>query len=158
MFIAGSIAWKAMEACIETARENGVAFATIKNASHHGFGGYYVMHAAEQGMIDLVDHGVHAVQLECLPRGQADRGILKIQVELERPVALGNDAALKLARIVLRIHAQIAELRPHRVAAHLAVADLARFYILDRSSLFVPRIGCARPQFRSCGGSASPCV
>ena len=46
-----TIAWKAMEACIETARENGVAFATIKNASHHGFGGYYVMHAAEQGMI-----------------------------------------------------------------------------------------------------------
>lgn len=46
-----TVAWKAMEACIETARENGVAFATIKNASQHGFGGYYVMHAAEQGMI-----------------------------------------------------------------------------------------------------------
>lgn len=46
-----TIAWKTMEACIEAAREVGVAFATVKNASHHGFGGYYVMHAAEQGMI-----------------------------------------------------------------------------------------------------------
>ena len=46
-----TIAWKAMEACIRVAKENGVAFATVKNASHHGFGGYYVMHAAEQGMI-----------------------------------------------------------------------------------------------------------
>ncbi len=40
-----------MRSLYQTARENGVAFATIKNASHHGFGGYYVMHAAEQGMI-----------------------------------------------------------------------------------------------------------
>ncbi len=46
-----TVAWKTMKACIETAREVGVAFATVKNASHHGFGGYYVMHAAEQGMI-----------------------------------------------------------------------------------------------------------
>ena len=34
-----TVAWKAMEACIDAARETGVAFATIKNASHHGFGG-----------------------------------------------------------------------------------------------------------------------
>lgn len=46
-----TIAWKTMEACMQAARETGVAFAAVKNASHHGFGGYYVMHAAEQGMI-----------------------------------------------------------------------------------------------------------
>lgn len=46
-----TIAWKTMNACIDCARETGVAYATVKNASHHGFGGYYVMHAAEAGMI-----------------------------------------------------------------------------------------------------------
>lgn len=46
-----TVAWKTMDACIETARETGVAFAAVKNASHHGIGGYYVMHAAEQGML-----------------------------------------------------------------------------------------------------------
>lgn len=46
-----TVAWKSMNACIERAKETGVAFAAVKNASHHGFGGYYVMHAAEQGMI-----------------------------------------------------------------------------------------------------------
>ena len=46
-----TVAWKAMNACIERARETGTAFAAVKNASHHGFGGYYVMHAAEQGML-----------------------------------------------------------------------------------------------------------
>lgn len=46
-------AWKAMNACIEAARENGVACAAVRNATHHGFGGYYVMHAARQGMIAL---------------------------------------------------------------------------------------------------------
>lgn len=46
-----TVAWKTMEACIQTARETGVAFAAVKNASHHGIGGYYVMHAAEQDMI-----------------------------------------------------------------------------------------------------------
>lgn len=46
-----TIAHKSMEACIEVAKETGVCFATIKRASHHGFGGYYVMDAAKQGML-----------------------------------------------------------------------------------------------------------
>lgn len=46
-----TVAWKSMEACISCARETGVAYATVHNASHHGFGGYYVMHAADEGMI-----------------------------------------------------------------------------------------------------------
>lgn len=46
-----TVAWKSMNACIERAKETGVAFAAVRNASHHGFGGYYVMHAADNGMI-----------------------------------------------------------------------------------------------------------
>lgn len=47
------VAWKTMNACIDAARENGVACATVRNVTHHGIGGYYVMHAAKQGMIAL---------------------------------------------------------------------------------------------------------
>ena len=42
-----------MTACIEHARQTGCCVATVKNGSHYGFGGYYAMYAAEQGMIGI---------------------------------------------------------------------------------------------------------
>ena len=40
-----------MERCIEEAKKSGSCFATAKHGSHYGFGGYYPMKAAENGMI-----------------------------------------------------------------------------------------------------------
>lgn len=41
----------AMQACIRRAKEYGVSFCTVNHASHYGFGGFYAMQAAAEGMI-----------------------------------------------------------------------------------------------------------
>lgn len=46
-----SAAMLVMEKCIEKAKQSGVCFATVHNGCHFGFGGYFPMKAAEQGMI-----------------------------------------------------------------------------------------------------------
>lgn len=46
-----SAAMTVMEKCIEKAKVSGSCFATVKNGCHYGFGGYFPMKAAEQGMI-----------------------------------------------------------------------------------------------------------
>jgi LDH2 family malate/lactate/ureidoglycolate dehydrogenase len=43
----------AMGQAIEKARENGVAFATVRNSNHYGIAAYYAMMALEHGMIGL---------------------------------------------------------------------------------------------------------
>ncbi len=40
-----------MKECIHRAQEYGVSFATVNNASHYGFGGYYAMMASANNMI-----------------------------------------------------------------------------------------------------------
>lgn len=42
-----------MEECIVRARQYGSGFATVRNASHYGFGGFYAMKAARENMIGL---------------------------------------------------------------------------------------------------------
>lgn len=42
-----------MERCIEKAKVYGSCFASVKNGCHYGFGGYFPMKAAEQGMISF---------------------------------------------------------------------------------------------------------
>ena len=92
------------------------------------FAVHRVIHAQRQRRQgDLVDGRGHAVEVKGLACGQADRGILEIQVELERPVALGEQDAVHL----IIIYAQVFELRAHGVPAHLTVADLTRFDVLD---------------------------
>jgi len=46
-----SAAMTVMEKCMEKAKVSGVCFASVKNGCHYGFGGYFPMKAAEQGMI-----------------------------------------------------------------------------------------------------------
>jgi LDH2 family malate/lactate/ureidoglycolate dehydrogenase len=40
-----------MKECIRRAKNFGVSFATVNNASHYGFGGYYAMMASKENMI-----------------------------------------------------------------------------------------------------------
>lgn len=44
---------KVMDRCIEKARTSGVCFAAVKNGCHFGFGGYFPMKAAREGMIGI---------------------------------------------------------------------------------------------------------
>ena len=46
-----TIGTAAMQACIRRAKEYGVSFCTVNHASHYGFGGFYAMQAAAEGMI-----------------------------------------------------------------------------------------------------------
>ncbi len=46
-------AYEVMEWCIERARQHGVCVAAVFNASHYGFGAYYALQAADQGMIGV---------------------------------------------------------------------------------------------------------
>ena len=46
-----TIGTAAMQACIRRAKEHGVSFCTANHASHYGFGGFYAMQAAAEGMI-----------------------------------------------------------------------------------------------------------
>ena len=46
-----TIGTAAMQACIRRAKEYGVRFCTVNHASHYGFGGFYAMQAAAEGMI-----------------------------------------------------------------------------------------------------------
>ena len=46
-----TIGTAAMQACIRRAKEYGVSFCTVNHASHYGFGGFYAMKAAAEGMI-----------------------------------------------------------------------------------------------------------
>ncbi len=45
--------WRAMQACIEKARQSGAAVATVRNSNHYGIAGYYAMLALPQDMIGL---------------------------------------------------------------------------------------------------------
>ena len=44
---------KAMERCIEKARESGCCFITVSHSNHFGMAGYYARMAAQQGMIGV---------------------------------------------------------------------------------------------------------
>ncbi len=46
-----TIGTAAMQECIRRAKEYGVSFCTVNHASHYGFGGFYAMQAAAEGMI-----------------------------------------------------------------------------------------------------------
>lgn len=48
-----SAAMTVMEHCIDGAKTTGACFASVKNGSHFGFGGYFPMKAAEEGMIGV---------------------------------------------------------------------------------------------------------
>lgn len=48
-----AIAGKAMAMAIEKAKEYGTAVVAVKNSTHYGIAGYYVMQAAESGMIGI---------------------------------------------------------------------------------------------------------
>jgi LDH2 family malate/lactate/ureidoglycolate dehydrogenase len=42
-----------MERCVSKAKESGACFATVKNGNHYGFGAYFPMYAADNGMIGV---------------------------------------------------------------------------------------------------------
>ncbi len=44
----------AMNEAIDKAKKQGIAIATVKNANHFGFGGYYALQAANENMIGLI--------------------------------------------------------------------------------------------------------
>lgn len=46
-------AYRAMQACIEKARQSGVALVTVRNSNHYGIAGYYAMQALPEDMIGL---------------------------------------------------------------------------------------------------------
>ncbi len=43
----------AMKKAIEKARENGIAFVTVRNSNHYGIAGYYAKMACDEGMIGI---------------------------------------------------------------------------------------------------------
>ena len=47
------VAYRAMERCIEKARQSGAALVTVRNSNHYGIAGYYAMMALPHGMIGL---------------------------------------------------------------------------------------------------------
>lgn len=47
------IAKRSMEICIEKARKLGMGMVVVRNSTHYGIAGYYVMMAAEEGMIGI---------------------------------------------------------------------------------------------------------
>jgi L-2-hydroxycarboxylate dehydrogenase (NAD+) len=46
-------AYRAMQACIEKARQSGLAITTVRNSNHYGIAGYYAMMALPHQMIGL---------------------------------------------------------------------------------------------------------
>ena len=64
-----SAAMNIMEKCIEKAKISGACFASVKNGCHYGFGGYFPMKAAEQGMISFCISNTPAL---VVPFGGAD--------------------------------------------------------------------------------------
>ena len=58
-----------MEKCIEKAKSSGNCFATVHNGCHYGFGAYFPMKAAEQGMIGFCVANTPAL---VVPFGGAD--------------------------------------------------------------------------------------
>jgi len=44
---------KTMRLCLQKARQNGAAIATVRNSNHYGIAGYYAMMAVEQSMIGV---------------------------------------------------------------------------------------------------------
>jgi len=47
------IAYKAMQRCIEKARENFICFASVRNSNHYGIAGYYTLMALEENLIGI---------------------------------------------------------------------------------------------------------
>lgn len=64
-----SAAMTVMEKCIEKAKISGSCFASVTNGCHYGFGGYFPMKAAEQGMISFCVSNTPAL---VVPFGGAD--------------------------------------------------------------------------------------
>lgn len=64
-----SAAMNVMEKCIEKAKISGSCFASVTNGCHYGFGGYFPMKAAEQGMIGFCVSNTPAL---VVPFGGAD--------------------------------------------------------------------------------------
>lgn len=87
-----------MERCMEKAAASGVGLATVRNASHYGFGGYYAMTAAKRGMI-----GFAVCNTACLvaPFGGADAMLGTNPLSVALPAGSHPDVVLDMATSVV---------------------------------------------------------
>lgn len=89
-----SAAMTVMEKCIENAKKTGACFATVKNGCHFGFGGYFPMKAAEQGMIGFCVANCPAM---VAPFGGADAMLGTNPISVVIPAGEYPDVVLDMA-------------------------------------------------------------
>ncbi len=83
-----------MKECIRRAKKFGISFATVNNASHYGFGGYYAMMASEANMIGFTICNTPAL---VAPFGGADAMIGTNPLSVAIPAGKHPDLVMDMA-------------------------------------------------------------
>lgn len=115
------ISRKAMDACMEKARESGIGMVTVANGRHFGAAGYYARIAAEQ---DLIGMAVCNVPPIAVPAGGLDRVFGTNPIAMGAPVQGDHPFLLDIATTaVAGGKLEIAERQGKRLPPGIAVNE-----------------------------------